>query len=328
MARNKKAESNTGTIVVIIIAALLLAYVFVPAVTFKVDGFFGKNTVTPIEQLNTDTCPSDGVTSFVIQTPDKLASTATNVNAEVYIFDGDSLVKSGTSASGSVTMDLTCGKVYQGIALNTTASTGAYATKFSLDAKQAKQTVTAQMVQMGGAKILGIENPADPTRIANISIAAGTVKNFDIKFAANVTEKGYNRPIIMCQVNISSIKAVSIGSFSDGSSVVAVSSLPKRVTASAAYQYYAWEYPKMLDPSVGVVTASGSITSQASITPSTTDSMSCKLVDQATWKASNYVSSSLDNGFKTGAENTETLADVGAADSTAVDLNFVNAGGY
>lgn len=331
MAKSKKAESNLWTIVGVIVVLGLVAY----AADFggfqgKLDGFFGKSSSsTPTAPLNTGECPSDGTTTFTLYTPDKLASTATDVIAEYYVFDGDSLEKSGVTSSGSATIDLTCGKQYSAIALNTTTGQkGAYAVEFTLDAKNAKQSETVQLVQVGGAKILGIENPADPSRIANVSLTAGTTKNFDLKFAANETERGYNRPIIMCQVNITSIKSVSIGSFSDGSPVVAVTNLPKRVSATANYQYYAWEYPKMLDPSIGVITATGSIVSQSSITPSSTDTMSCKLVDQATWKKSNYKSLSKTSGFLMGAENTETLADVGAADSTAASLNFNNGGSY
>jgi len=326
--KSKKAATNAWTIVGVAIVIALIAYAVVPSFQSKVDGLFGKTDSTPAQQLITDTCPSDGTTSWTIQTPDALASTATNVNAEIYIFDGDQLVKSATSSAGSASADLTCGKVYSAIALNTTANSGAYGAKFSLDSKQAKQTATVKLVQFGGAKILGIENPADPARNANVSLSAGATKQFEIKFAGNTTEKGYNMPIIMCQVNVTSIKAVSIGTFSDGSAVVPVTNLPKRVSASANYQYYAWQYAGILDPTKGVISASGSITAQASITPSTADSMSCKLVDQASWKKANYVSASLDNGFAIGAENTETLADVGAPDSTAATLSYVHAGGY
>lgn len=329
MAKSKKAETNGLTIFAIVAIIGLLAYAMnIGGFGDSVNGFFGKSS-TPNEQLNTNDCPSDGTTTFTIYSPDQLASTATDVIAEYYIFDGDTLYKSGVTSSGSASVDVTCGKEYKAIALNSTAGlSGAYATEFVLNAKTAKQTETVQLVQVGGAKILGIENPADPARNANISLTAGTTKNFDLKFAANVTEKGYNRPVIMCQVNITSIKSVSIGSFSDGSSVVPVVALPKRVSATANYQYYAWEYPKMLNPSIGVITASGSITSQSSITPSSTDTMSCKLVDQATWKKSTYKSASMASGFVTGAENTETLADVGGPDSATATIAFNNGGGY
>lgn len=319
------------SIVGIVLAVAVVAAVFnIGGFGDKVNSWMGKTaTETGTEEnLLTTNCPSDGVTTFQLYTPDKLASTATDVVAEYYIYDGNQLVKSGTTSSGSASIDLTCGKDYQGVALNTTASSGAYAETFEVKARSAKQSATVPLVQFGGAKILGIENPADPSRIANISIAAGATKQFDIKFAANVTEKGYAKPLIMCQVNISSIKSVNIGSFSDGTKVTTVTALPKRVAASANYQYYAWEYPKILDPSGPVVTASGSIAAQASVTPSTADSMSCKLVDQATFKMSDFKSLGLTAGFITSAENTETLADIGAADSSAASLYFVNGNGY
>ncbi|MEK6878436.1 MAG: hypothetical protein AABY22_02450 [Nanoarchaeota archaeon] len=135
--KSKKAASNTWMIVASLIVIGLIAYAVSPTFQVKVDGLFGGTSTPAPEQLNTDTCPSDGTTSWTIQTPDALASTATNVNAEIYIFDGDALTKSVTSSSGSATADLTCGKVYKAIALNTTTKLGAYAKKFDLDSKQA-----------------------------------------------------------------------------------------------------------------------------------------------------------------------------------------------
>ena len=47
-----------------------------------------------------------------------------------------------------------------------------------------------------------------------------------------------------------------------------------------------------------------------------------------TWKKASFQSLSLDSGFITGAENTETVTDVGGPDSLNATIAFNSAGGY
>lgn len=323
---NKKGKSDLAIILGIIVVAALVAYAF-DIGDFKgtANGWFGSSASTPTpgtgNNLLTANCPSDGTTTLTLYTPDKLATTATNVVTEYYVFDGNQLVTSGTNTGASASVALTCGKDYQIQLLNSTASAGAYGQIVTLQARQTKQSLTVPMVQMGGAAILSIQNPGDPARNPNVSLVAGATKQFVLTFDANTTVKGYNQPIILCQVNTSSIQSMSIGSFSDGTSVTSAT-VPTRISTTAGYKYYAFAYSKMLDPTLGVISASGTITA-SSTTPSTSDSMSCKLADQATWKSANFQSLGLAQGFKTGAENTETNSEVGAADS-AVAYYYYN----
>lgn len=335
MAMNKSGKGDLMTVLVWVAIALVVAYVanfngFQDTVAGWMDKDSSSGSGDNQVDLISANCPTDGTSTFTVNVQDALTSTATNVDSEYYVFNGNKLIKEGTTGSdGTVDVDVACGKDYKLLLLNTTADDGAYSKIVDLKARISEDTVNEELVRFGNAKILGIENPADPSRNANVSLSAGATKNFDIKFVANLTDRGYNKPIIMCQVNISSIQKVELGSFSDGSAVTAVTALPKRITASAGYQYYAWEYPKMLTPAQGVITASGSITALASVTPSELDSMTCKIVDQATWKTSGYkTTTSIEAGFLTGPENTETLADVGGADSSTASYNFVHSGGY
>lgn len=340
MALSKTGKTEMTTVLVWVAVALLLAYV----VNFNgfqntVNNLFGSRDVpstsgnvnvgrgTPPELAS---CPTTGTTTYTLNVQNALTSTATNVIAEYFVFDNNKLVKEGvTDSTGTASFEVSCGKNYKLVLLNSTIGTGLYSKVIDLQARTARDTVNEKLVAFGGARILSIENPADPARSPNVSLSAGATKNFELKFVANVTDRGFNRPIIMCQANVTSIQRVAIGSFSDGTQVVPVTNLPRRVTASAGYQYYAWEYPKMLTPTMGVITASGSITAQSSTAPSTSDSMSCRLVDQATWKTSSYkTASSPEEAFKTGPENTETLADVGAPDSSVAFLYFTSTGGY
>jgi len=333
----KKAQGDGMKIVGIVLVLALVAYVF------NFGGFadtVGEWGAGPDEDGATDdptsdstrNCPTTGITTYTLNIQNELTSTATDVDAEYFIFNGNKLIKEGTTGSdGTVDVDVTCGKDYKLLLLNTTAGSGngAYSKIIDMNARIAEDTINEELVVFGEGKILGIENPADPSRNANVTLGAGATKQFELKFVANKTERGYNRPIIMCEVNVSSISTVSIGSFSDGTSVVNVDSLPKRITATGGDTYYAWEYPKMLTPAVGVITASGSITALGSVTPSEEDTMACKMVDQATWKTSSYkTASSIDAAFKTGPENSETLADVGGLDSAVSSYSYVSAGGY
>ena len=57
--------------------------------------------------------------------------------------------------------------------------------------------------------------------------------------------------------------------------------------------------------------------------------MSCKMVDQATWKTSGYkTATSIEDAFKTGPENTQTLSDVGGPDSSDATYSYIHASGY
>lgn len=335
---NKKAQGDGMKIIGIILVLGLVAYVFnfggfadtVSGWGGDADGLDGI-TDEPTSD-STKNCPTTGTSTYTINVQDELTASATDVDAEYFIFNGNKLIKEGTTGSdGTVDVDMTCGKDYKLLLLNTTAGTGngLYSKILDIQARVAEDTINAELVTFGEGKILGIENPADPSRNANVSLEAGATKQFELKFVANKTERGYNRPILMCEVNVSAISTVSVGSFSDGTSVVSVDSLPKRVTATGGDTYYAWEYPKMLTPSVGVITASGSITALGSVTPSTTDDMTCKIIDQATWKTSGYkTATSIDDAFKTGAENVQTLADVGGPDSSTSSYTYVHSGGY
>jgi hypothetical protein len=329
---NKKAESDILKIVVIVAVGLLIANL---VGVIDLSQYIGTSSEKPSVDLTdeaTKNCPTTGTTTYTINVQDALTSTATNVDAEYFIFNGNKLIKEGTTGSdGTVDVDVTCGKDYKLLLVNTTAglSNGLYQGVYDLKARISADTLNAKLYDVGSGKILGIENPADPSGNANVSLTAGATKNFDLKFVANSTEDGFNKPIIMCEANVTEISSINLASFSDGTTVKEVTSLPKRLSPSSGQQYYAWEYPKILTPNMGVVTASGNLVVSGSVTPAATSDMTCILIDQATWKSSDYkTASSIDEGFKIGPENTETLADTGGPDSTTSSYTFTHSGGY
>lgn len=331
---NRKGKTEGMSAILWIAAILVAAYLFVPSFQTSVKGWFGGSTSTPTPGSGiTDptSCPSSGITTYTLNVQDKLASTATNVDVEYYVFNGAKLISDGvTGGDGSVSYDVACGKNYKILLINSTtgqSTGGAYGQILDLNARIAADTVNAEVVKVGGASIVRIENPLDQQRDNNITLAAGATKSFNLVFQANGTAQAYQNPLILCQANITSISNVQISSFSDGTPVKSVTP-PSRVTASAGYQYRAWEYSKILETANGAVTATGTISAQASVTPSTTDSMTCRIVDQQLWKKASYkTATSPEEAFGFGAENTETLADIGGVDSSSASLNFNNADG-
>lgn len=337
---NKKAETKLITILAWVAVIALIAYALnlggfqgtVNDIIKKDSGSSTSNVDSPTDET-TKYCPSTGTTTLTVNTQDELTPTATNVATEVYVFNGNKLVKetSTTATTGTVDVSLTCGKDYKVLVVNTSAgaAAGAYAKIVPFEARTTADTLNVQVTRFGSAKILSIQNPSDLSRRPNVTIGAGATVNFDLQFAANYTNYGYNRPIIMCQVNVTEIQDVNGNSFDDGTSVVEVTSLPKRISATSGFTYYAWEYPKLLTPAMGTKILSGNLVASASTAPAEASSMSCIMVDQATWKTSDYkVAKSIDDGFKTGPENTETNSNVGGPDAVASLYYFYNPDGY
>jgi hypothetical protein len=341
MAMNKHAEAKLGIIPMVLII-LAVAYLFVPSVQTSINGLFGKGSVAPAAPSNqgnapilTDTkdCPTSGLTTYTITVRDALATTATSLYPEYYVFNGNQLIKEGTLSSTANTVSLSCGKDYKMLLVNTSAGAGnaLYAKVVDLKARIAAQSVNEQMVVAGTGKINKVINKlegASSSAYNNMTLGTIQTKGFQIQFSANQTAKGYNRPIILCQANVTEIQRVDFNSFDDGTKVVAAAQ-PTRISTTGGYKYWAVEYPKMLDPKQSVVTLDASLTSTATgPVAAATSYMSCIMVDQATWKIANYnAATSIEEGFKTGPENTETNADVGGPDAAAATLYFVNANG-
>jgi len=333
---NKGEKGNTWIIIALIAVGI---YLLVPSVQTSVNnifgGIFGGTTVPTDSNLPTDTnlakCPTTGKTSYTLSVQDANAATATNFEAQYYVFNGDGMVKdgnAGTGSDGTVDFDVTCGKDYELIVLNQSVVTGAYSVRIPLKARTAEQTVGAAVTRFGTPHIVGIENPDDPAGGANVSLAAGQTKGFLIKFNSNVTNRGTNKPIIMCQVNTTSIQTVTYNSFSDGKAITTPASTPTRITASAGYKYYSVEYPGMLLSEQGTVGLSGTITAVAAVTPATVDYMECIIVDQATTPTSQYkTAKTIDTAFVFGPEDPDSPStNVGAVDSSKVQYEY--AGSY
>lgn len=321
MRKLGKGGKENNLLIILIIGGLLLAYFGnIGGLQDWISSLGSKSSSSSNEpsQSTMGTCPSDGITTYTLNVQDALTSTATNVDVEYFIFNGNKLIKEGTTGSdGSVDVDLTCGKDYTLLIINTTTTSGCYPVTKSLSARTSADTVNAEVIRFGGADIVQIENPLVPG-LREASFVAGTI-SFRLKFKENETDRGYNKPVILCQANITSVESVKVNSFDNGKSVIdATSLIPDRILATSGYKFYAFQYPEMLTEDDGTVTANLAAKAKASDTPGTTDAITCYLADSATWKTSAYkTTSSITEAFKEGLENTENSEDVGGYDATA-----------
>lgn len=264
-------------------------------------------------------------TSYTINVNDALATTFTSLYPDYYIFDDTQLVKQGTLNTFAIS--LPTAKRYQMILISPGAS-GIYSQTAELNAVLSEQTANFKMTRIGAAKIYKIINPlegAGSQYYNYMALAPAQTKAIDIQFGANVSQKGFNRPIIICLVNMQSILSMSISSFDDGKMPITINNIPKRIPTTPGYINYAWEYPGMIDPTQPIITAHGSITSTNLGPSNSTDKIQCNLVDQERWRIAQYqTANSIDNAFKFGPENAETLSDVGGPDSGPAFLYLNN----
>lgn len=313
---NRKGQMKSGTVILILV---LLGAAWYFGLFDKLSGTPGTGTPAP----NAGLCPDTQKTAMYINTQKALVTTATSAPATAYVYDDTGkLLSSNSVTSASSSFDVPCGKTYKVLVVNETTATGFYAEKFDIVAEGASKTYNKELYTFGQMKIVNIKNPVDPAGLANISSAIGANKDFVIQMTVNQTTSGYNRPLILCKANISSVTSITLGGG------VITASAPARISATSGYKYYAWELPRMVKSTDALIELSGKIQFSSSIAPSGTDTMTCKVVDQAAWKKSNYQVLTLDSGWVESAENSETLADVGAMDSNTGTLNFNNAGGY
>ena len=318
--KNKIGAGLSGGTVVLIVLALVAAYVF------NVGGF--QDLFVPSEEAEEPVgrCPSSGLTEVTLNTQEALASSATNSNVSYYAFDSGVLVKEGeTGSDGTVSFDLECAasKTYKLLILNEKATTGIYPSTHTIDASGSVDVLNLQTYEFGEVGIANLGSSVDPAGTANISAGAGKSCGFTITFTSNESAAAFNKPLIMCLTNTTSVVDV----FMTGAGA-ADAKAPVRISAISGYEYHTFEYAKKVDSTDAAVMLSGKIQFSSSSAPVSTDNMSCIIVDQSTFKKADYKTLSLSQGFVEAAENTETRANVGAADSNRATLNFLASPAY
>lgn len=311
----------SGGTVIVILAVLVAAYFFVPQVHDFV-GSFGGGSSSNLETPGN--CPSSGLTEVTLNTQKALAATATNADVSYYVFDKTgSYVTSGKSSAGQATFDVKCavGKKYDLMVINETVAVGSYGQQVEVDASESTVTKNLQMYAYGDINLVSVASSTDPLGNSNISAGVGKTCGFTVTFNVNESASGFNKPLIMCQANTSSVTSVDMSGVND-----ADAKAPTRLSPATGYKYYSYEMDKMLKSTDPAQKVSGTITFSQSITPAATDYMTCIIVDQAMWKKANYQTLGLTNGFVTSTENSETNSDVGAPDASPAILEFGGAG--
>jgi hypothetical protein len=309
---NKMGAGVSGGMILLIVGALVAAYMFIPAVQ---DIFKPAEPSAPI----VGRCPSSGLTEVTLNTQEALASSATNSNVSYYIYDSGSLVKEGTTGSdGTVSFDVACGigQKYTMLVLNEKSTTGVYPQTVIVDASSATDIHNLKTYEFGQMHISNIGSSVDPAETHNVSGGAGKTCGFVITFANNESASGYYKPLIMCEANSTSVSDIFINGV-----VKADAKKPTRISATSGWAYHVFELDRMLKSTEGAVKLTGTIQFSASNAPTNTDNMSCRIVDQSTFRVAEYKTLSLSEGFLEAAE-TDSVGQVGAPDSNTFDLHF------
>ncbi len=266
-------------------------------------------------------CPSSGLTEVTLNAQEALASTATNANVRYYVYDNGVLVKEGgTGSDGTVSFDLECGinKKYSMLVLNESDDSGVYPQTITVDASDATDTHNIKTYEYGQIHITNLGSSADPAEGAQISSGVGKTCGIVLTFANNESASVFNKPLIMCLANTSSVVDMNfVGAVS------ADAKAPIRVSVTAGKKFHTFEIDRMVKSTVGAIKLTGTVQFSASTVAARNtinDSITCRVVDQATFKIAEYKTLSLSEGWIESAEQTETVADIGAPDSNVVTM--------
>ena len=294
------ARNNAIVWIVIIVAALLLYQ----------GGFFnsllGKGSKEVSEQY-----PSDLKQSLTINTKDALASTDTDADVSYYLFDDKGAwVKSGATVNGTATIDINYGKEYTIIAYSDSAYYPVTET-FKAEGGQSIKTLNLALNPVSNATIVSLRDPVDLD--SNISSTAGSQVDFDLIYKVTSPNSAINEPIIVVDVNQTSVQDVYLSGLNKVT-------CPTRISVGSGRKLFCFQDTTLLSKN-GLRTVSGNVLFSSSITPSKTDLLYVTIIDKQMYADPNYATVGI-SAFKVGAENPNTLADVGASDSVKVGIGF------
>lgn len=311
--KNKKGMS-TGAIF-LIIGLLIVGYV---------TNFAGmKDFLTPEEveeEVGVGQCPSSGLTEVTINAQEALASTATNANVSYYFFDGNALVSNGdTGTDGTVAVDVGCGRTYTLLVINEKTQTGFYPQTVSIVADRATITKNFKMYEYGQINVASVVSSTDPTGAANISAGTGKLCGFTVTFANNESASAINKPLIMLMSNSTAVTDITLTGATE-----ATAKAPTRLTVPAGRKFWIFEYDELVKSTDGAIKLSGKIqfSASANIPSGDVNNMSCRIVDQATYRIAEWQTLGLSEGFVEAAENIESITDIGAPDSAIATVAF------
>jgi hypothetical protein len=285
--------------VIVIAVAGLLAYNA---------GMFDRTPVVPEGGIGG---PDTQLQAVTLLTKDALAPTDTSANVSYYVFDkAGKYVASGTSSAGVATFNLNWGQDYDVIAFS--ASTF-YPEQKAISTKNAGGMVTETMsfMPVSNATVNYVRNPDDMT--TNISVGLGLPVSFDLRYSVTLASSALYKPVIVVDVNQTSVQDVNLG----GLSKVAC---PTRITTEAGRRNICFQ-DSTLKTTDAPRQLSGSILFSSSVTPSTEDTMTVKVIDTQMYLNPNWAVVGK-SAFLEGTENPNDLSNVGASDSATATLGF------
>jgi len=316
---NTKGKMTMGS-VILIVALVLGAYMFVPSVKDTIDGILGGEDKTPI-----GSCPSSGLTEVTLNTVDALADNATDVNVTYFVYENGKLLEHGeTGADGTVSFDVECGvgRTLKGIVFNEVTDTGYYAKEFTIDATSPTDTANLALYQYGGINFVSVASDVDPSGTSNVSGGDGKQCGIVATFTVNESASAYAKPLLICEGNTTSIDNIK------WNGVTRVDNKrPNRLSTLTGRTFWTWELDETILSTDPAKKITGSITFQDDPGGELENNLTCTILDQATFRGASYKTMSLSEGMITAAED-ENNADVGGGDSNDANLYFVHASGY
>jgi hypothetical protein len=306
--QNKKAATNGWLWIVVIVGIVLL----INAQPAFLSNLLGKDSTSTD---GSSVPPADKQQTITLNTKNALSTSDINANVSYYVFSDDGkFVKSGTTATGTASFTVNYGASYKILAY----TDGTYYPQersFVADGNgAAQQTINLGLNPVSNATINKVRNPVDLS--ANITVGVGKTVDFDVLYAPTSSSSAINSPVIVFDVNQTSVSDVTLGTKTK-------IPCPIRLTTSAQRKKICYQDTTLLSTdSLRVV--SGKIVFSGTTTPGTTDGMTVTIIDTQKYADPNFAIKGYD-AFHDGTENLNTNLDVGAADSISYFLEFAGA---
>lgn len=262
-----------------------------------------------------DNLPSDLKTTITLNTGDELATSATNANVSYYVFSSDgAYLREGTTSAGTASFDVPVNGNYALILYADTGSTDYIAKEvsFSTTDGKATKTINVDLMKESAATINDVRDPLDLD--SNITRTAGSTVSFDILYSATTSNAALNKPIIVVQVNETTVDEVSVSGYS-------LVDCPRRLSVSTGTTLYCFASSAVVKSSDGIQTAKANMLLNGVTAPAAGSTATITVIDSGIYRESNYKTAGK-SAFKYGAENPVDRTNVGAADSSTDTIVF------
>jgi len=317
MTMNKSGKSQDWMVWVIIAIGALVVF----------GGDIGNlNLFSSDDTSQSDTLyPSDMKTTVTLNTGDKLATTATNVNVSYYVFNSaGKYLKEGTTSAGTASFTVPTAGNYDVILYDDTSAAVAldYLYKkvsFSTDGNspqdRAVTTVNVDMVKESNTTIEAVQDPVDLD--ANVSHGAGQTVNYNLLISAETSNAAVNEPVIRVVYNSSCVESMTVKGLTEGT-------CPDRLTTATGFNDACFKDDIVLESSDGIKTYSGTILiDKTSSCPTVLGSsnVTFSVLDTGIYPEADYKTQGI-SAFKFGTENPVDNSNIGSGDSADAFLYF------